>query len=88
MMQDWPKSIFLQGFTEFSDTDSHLAQEENESISCKPPAKARSENHVSKFINLDFTWAGNLDSPLHFLSSQAEGSMLEPPKLAACKEQF
>ena len=33
--------------------------------------------------NLVITCAGNLDSPLHFLSSQAVGSMLDPPKLAA-----
>jgi hypothetical protein len=32
---------------------------------------------------LVITCAGNLDSPLHFLSSQAVGSMLDPPKLAA-----
>ena len=31
----------------------------------------------------NLTWAGNLDSPLHFLSSHAVGSMFEPPKLAA-----
>jgi hypothetical protein len=31
------------------------------------------------------TCAGNLDSPLFFLSSHAVGSMFEPPKLAACK---
>lgn len=30
------------------------------------------------------TWAGKRDSPGHFLSSQAFGSMLDPPKLAAC----
>jgi hypothetical protein len=29
------------------------------------------------------TCAGNLDSPLHFLSSHAVGSILDPPKLAA-----
>jgi hypothetical protein len=30
-----------------------------------------------------FTCAGNLDSPLHFLSSHAVGSMFDPPKLTA-----
>lgn len=39
-------------------------------------------------IQPPFTCAGNLDSPLHFLSSQAVGSMLDPPKLAACTIEF
>lgn len=33
--------------------------------------------------NEDYTWAGKRDSPGFFLSSQADGSMLVPPKLAA-----
>ena len=32
---------------------------------------------------ISLTWAGNLDSPLHFLSSQAVASMLVPPKVVA-----
>lgn len=30
-----------------------------------------------------YTWAGKRDSPGHFLSSQADGSIFDPPKLAA-----
>lgn len=41
------------------------------------------------YIGVEKYWtcAGNLDSPLHFLSSQAVGSMFEPPKVVACEKQ-
>jgi hypothetical protein len=40
------------------------------------------ENMIETMI----TWAGKRDSPAHFLSSQAVGSMFVPPKLAAWKK--
>ena len=36
---------------------------------------------------MKITWAGNRDSPGHFLSSQAVGSIFVPPKLAAYTER-
>lgn len=47
--------------------------------------KSQADNYLAnnKETSDIHTWAGKRDSPRHFLSSQAEGSMLVPPKLAA-----